>query len=210
MTTYTHTGPPQGNGGLNDGGGEPLPPGTLSLRCGFPFWFGERAARTGPGQDRDSADSGSDALGKDEANAADQADVCVAEILRYVRTVFEDAELLDAVRLEAAANPGAWYAWQSYRGRDTKALGSKAEGQAGSGSSTPSRPKGPSEWNWEGVWEERVKRVVQSSLTEASLYGKSGVGDDDVRFDKLGEEELWEARRLMGAGETCEISAARH
>lgn len=173
------------------------------MRCGFPLWFGSGTGVEGSGgrDENEASVSGRDAA--DEVEKREH--VTVAEILRYVRTVFEDADLLDSTPFEAAANPGAWYAWRSYRGRDTKVLAAKtsekAEAKDGSGTSTPSRPKGPSEWNWEGVWEERVKRVVQASLSEASLYGKSGVGEDDVRFAKLGEEELREVRGLIGVGE---------
>lgn len=39
----------------------------------------------------------------------------------------------------------------------------------------------PGEWNWNGVWEHRVKEAVAASLSESVLYGASGAPDDLVR-----------------------------
>jgi hypothetical protein len=46
--------------------------------------------------------------------------------------------------------------------------------------SGPSSTKQPGEWNWEGVWEERVKRGIATSLSESVLYGNAGGADDVV------------------------------
>ena len=67
----------------------------------------------------------------------------------------DDAEVLDSVPLSAAANPGAWQAWRTYRGN-------AEEAQQG--------------WNWEGVWEERVRKGVEGSLAEPVLFGGAGSG----------------------------------
>lgn len=40
----------------------------------------------------------------------------------------------------------------------------------------------PGEWNWGGVWEERVRRGVEASQSEAVLYGNASGRDDLVRF----------------------------
>lgn len=119
-------------------------------------------------------------------------DVSTHEVLRYVASAFSDDAVLDAVPLEAAGNPGAWHAWrtrQRQRGRapavDVRGEVRKLEIGVGSGprpapSSGPGGPaRRPGEWSWDGVWEERVKKGIAGSLSEAVLYGGGG-GSDDV------------------------------
>ncbi|KAI9691961.1 MAG: hypothetical protein M1820_009669 [Bogoriella megaspora] len=60
-----------------------------------------------------------------------------------------------------------------------------------SGSDTKARP--PSEWNWEGVWEERVKKGIQSSISDSILYGSNTTGDDVIQFLELDPEFAKEA-----------------
>ena len=55
--------------------------------------------------------------------------------------------------------------------------------------STPSRAKRPSEWNWEGVWEQRVKKAINESLNEGTLFG-STVKDDDIHFTDIAREDM--------------------
>lgn len=127
--------------------------------------------------------------------------VPVYEVLRYLRAAFDDAELLDSVPLEAAGNPGAWHAWRTYRrgaeenggggqaGKDS-ATAAGAEGAAReaaqAGAASPSHRRGASsatrdlgEWDWEGVWEDRVKKGIDASLSEQALFGVAG-GPDEV------------------------------
>lgn len=186
LTTYTYTGPPQGDGTE----AQQLPPGALSLRHGFPMWY-ETALSRADGEISASIFK----VEASEASKEEQENVTVAEILRYMRTCFEKEAVLDAIPFEAAANPSAWYAWQSHRGRKRDPLPATAE----TGSSP--RPRGPSDWNWEGVWDERVKRAVQGSLSEAALFGSAGIRDDDIRFANLGEEELKVMSALLYASE---------
>jgi Ubiquitin-conjugating enzyme len=119
---------------------------------------------------------------KDEGSSVEEAHPTIIEVLRYLKDVFEDDSLLDNIPIDAAGNPGAWHAWQAYR-RKTKPGKQSAEGLR-SQSSTPSRgantqakPK-PGGWNWDGVWAERVKKAVNNSLAESTLYG--GVDGDDI------------------------------
>jgi hypothetical protein len=49
------------------------------------------------------------------------------------------------------------------------------------GNSVLGRNRRPGEWNWEGVWEDRVRKAVKASLSEPALYG-AGIGEDIVRF----------------------------
>jgi hypothetical protein len=38
----------------------------------------------------------------------------------------------------------------------------------------------PGEWNWEGVWEDRVKNGISNSLSEPVMFGGVGAADDVV------------------------------
>jgi hypothetical protein len=119
-------------------------------------------------------------------------EVSTYEVLRYIRSTFDDEDVLDSVPLDAAGNPGAWHAWRTHRRHTAgKALpgqsdGSSIEGNV-PGESTPATgpvpasTKRPGEWNWEGVWEERVKRGIAASLSEGMLYGNAGSTDELVR-----------------------------
>lgn len=94
-------------------------------------------------------------------------EISTCEVLSYIRSTFDDETVLDSVPLEAAGNPGAWHAWRTKRGYNGLPEGD------------PSARK-PGEWNWEGVWEERVKKGIAASLSEPVLYGGVGGGDDTV------------------------------
>ena len=111
-------------------------------------------------------------------------------VLRYIRSTFDDEAVLDRVPLEAAGNPGAWHAWRTRQrqlgrgprgdGPDDEAWhpGLGGDDAAGAGAGTAVRR--PGEWNWEHVWEERVKKGIAASLSEPVLYGNAGGADDVV------------------------------
>lgn len=96
-------------------------------------------------------------------------EILTFEVLSYMGSSFDDENLLDSVPLEAAGNPGAWHAWRTHRGYHALPEGDPAA-------------RKPGEWNWEGVWEERVKKNIAASLSEPVLYGGAGAGDDTVNF----------------------------
>lgn len=133
-------------------------------------------------------------------------DFGVYEVLRYIRTTFDTEEVLNNVPLEAAGNPGAWHAWRTHQiklGKITpKAIDDEEQDdevadetlspssnstRAGSGVVLPARSSG--EWNWDGVWEVRVKKGVEGSISEAVLYG-SQPSDDLVRFLHMQVDEV--------------------
>ena len=96
----------------------------------------------------------------------------ITEVLAYMKRTFDDETALDALSLEAAGNSGAWKAWRAYRrsnGIDNKLV-----------DSVPSLHK-QDEWSWDGVWEERVRKGIDASIADSTLYGGSGGGDDLVR-----------------------------
>lgn len=113
------------------------------------------------------------------------------EVLRYLSSTFDSEAVLDSIPLEAAGNPGAWHAWRSRqrsKGRGNPVVDVRGEVrklEEGKGLT----PRKPGEWNWEGVWEERVKRGVQASLSEAVLFGQ-GQGDEVINFLNLDEGDV--------------------
>ncbi|KAL2159010.1 hypothetical protein VTH06DRAFT_3041 [Thermothelomyces fergusii] len=132
-------------------------------------------------------------------------DVSTYEVLRYIRSTFDDEDVLDSVPLEAAGNPGAWHAWRTHR-RHVAAKGPSGAGEnsgregGGGGAQADKDPapspvaaaaaRRPDEWNWEGVWEERVKRNIASSLSEGVLYGHAGAPDEVINFLNMDEAEV--------------------
>lgn len=104
---------------------------------------------------------------------------CTFEVLRYIRRAFDDEDVLDKMSVEAAGNTGAWHAWRAHRA---------AKGEVEESRLSPTEKK-PGEWNWDGVWEVRVKKGLEGSLSEAVLYG-GAVGDDLIRFLDMQDGDL--------------------
>ena len=124
-----------------------------------------------------------------------QPSTSIREVLEYVKYTFEEESSLDALPLEAAGNPGAWNAWRSHRKSvlpdrksDTSllpAFDGKQGGKSVAGGTMRDHPPSQEEWSWEGVWEERVQRGIQSSISDAVLYGNIDKGDKlvcSIRF----------------------------
>ncbi|KAI0132521.1 ubiquitin-conjugating enzyme/RWD-like protein [Xylariales sp. AK1849] len=217
LTTYMYTTDIQDNGTVSATDAERLPPGGFSLRHGFPTWFGrqtrnraesrqtsaqQQSTQTPPRQPAASLSSGGTPSSKNSA-AGDSPgfadtkgkDISTYEVLRYVRSTFDDENVLDSLPLEAAGNPGAWHAWRTHRQAGGKVLldANNSNAMATTSESAPA-PKGavrkPGEWNWEGVWEERVKKGVAASLSEPVLYGGVGAGDDVIRFLSMEDNDV--------------------
>lgn len=245
LTTYMYTTDVQGNGTVSATDDERLPPGGFSLRHGFPGWFGSRgrqeqhhAQQQQAPQTPVKADDGNGSTiatpdstrttHTTTAGGGGGSHPAIYEVLRYIRSTFDDEAVLDSVPLQAAGNPGAWHAWrtrQRMRKPDPDAAakatatatatatvtattaassvddqgkdndggdGDTKEGEqpaAGEGQKAPSREEEPitptvaarqtGEWNWEGVWEDRVRKGIATSLSDPVLYGCSGAGTGD-------------------------------
>jgi hypothetical protein len=139
------------------------------------------------------------------ASNARRKDVSIFEVLRYIRSTFDDEDVLDSVPLEAAGNPGAWHAWKTHRIQMTSpgagaGSGTGAGSGIGAGKALPPEPgaKGgggagaarkPGEWNWEGVWAERVKRAIAASLSEGVLYGNAVAADEVVSLTRVASSD---------------------
>ena len=101
--------------------------------------------------------------------------------------MFEDAEALAEIPLDLAANAGAWKAWQAHRTRirreqnNLNPASKHNDARASSVASVPHRSNVPEEWNWDGVWQERVQNGIKTSISDPVLYGIN-TGDDPVRL----------------------------
>jgi hypothetical protein len=126
------------------------------------------------------------------------------DVLNYVRSTFDTEEVLDSLPLAAAGNPNAWHAWRTHRKKlgkissepfpsenaednATVSESTRITTEAKAAAAQQQQGRDPSEWNWEGVWELRVKKAIAASLSEPVLYGgaMSGVGDDVVSPRRL-------------------------
>lgn len=205
LTTYTYTTGSSDTDTVSATDEERLPPGGFSLRHGFPQWFGR--ARRSAATSRNVSGSGMgspapgqtpappashdivDALSPDTMSARAARPVSIVSVLEYIRTTFSEEPVLDSIPVEAAANPGAYHAWRAYRaaalraqrsapGSPTSDVQPKPTSKSAEGS-TLGRNRRPGEWNWEGVWEERVKKALKASLSESVLFG-TVAGEDIV------------------------------
>lgn len=205
LTTYTYTTGSSDTDTVSATDDERLPPGGFSLRHGFPQWFGR--ARPSAASSRDVSGSGLGTpaaihtpnlpIAKDATQlpvhlsavaTSPTAHVSIVGVLDYIRSTFNDEQVLDSIAIEAAANPSAYHAWRAYRAAalhtqhssptsPTTDSQASSQGRSTQGS-TLVRNRRPGEWNWEGVWEERVRKAVKASLSEPVLFG--GAAGEDV------------------------------
>lgn len=170
LTTHTHTPSPVDADSSTASEDARLAPGVFSLRHGFPSWFAHsRSNTTGTrnfsGSTDDSAISSSTPVQEEPRDPK----ISIIQILRYIVSSFSNEELLDSITLNCAANAGAYHAWRTFRGNNGPGgnRSDRTENHAAG------RSRRPGEWNWEGVWEARIKKGVSTSLSEAVLYGTS-------------------------------------
>jgi hypothetical protein len=181
LTTYTYTTSDTGADTVHATDDERLPPGGFSLRHGFPQWFGRSKPKPTP--QPASREEIASTSGRSQASYGPLA---IVQILFYMRSTFDTAEVLDKVPLEAAGNPGAWHAWQTHRARvigTTPPSAIPGDGKSPASPTSRQQPGGarrPGQWNWEGVWEERVKKGVSASVSQHTLFGGTGSNDDLV------------------------------
>ena len=115
----------------------------------------------------------------------------IVAVLWYMKEAFNDEATMETLPLEAAGNPGAWNAWRAHRkSLNTVSNLSAPEVTSGNasdfdpdnsqGRATPNKGKLPSDWNWDGVWQERVRKGIDASISNSVLYGALGGGNDLV------------------------------
>jgi hypothetical protein len=211
LTTYTFsTGAVDAIGTVSATDDQRLPSGAFSLRNGFPNWF-ERYRRLGGSRNGSRRVSGNSELGQDDVVTVSlegaqisqpTQDCSVVKALAYLKSSFEEPQILDNMRLEAAANPGAWHAWRSFRGLPKAASRAVSPAQDGARKG-PAAQKQPGDWNWEGVFEKRVKSGIEASISDAVLFGSARPGpqvNETIRFRKLDEEQLEAVKDEMLSG----------
>ncbi|KHN98132.1 ubiquitin-conjugating enzyme [Metarhizium album ARSEF 1941] len=162
----------------------------------------------------------SHASASDDCSQTCKPNMSTYSILKYIRSTFDTPEVLDMVSLEASGNPGAWHAWRAHRRKH----GQLAEQKLGSGHSfdagsvqnsspkktddpapspTTATGRQPGQWNWDGVWEDRVQKGVAASLSEPLLYGGLGVPDEMIHFLAMEETDVESVkdniRRTLGS-----------
>ncbi|TIA10727.1 hypothetical protein D6C81_08181 [Aureobasidium pullulans] len=191
LTTYTYTTSDTGADTVHATDDERLPPGGFSLRHGFPKWFGRNKPR--PSSQIGSTEESTSTA---EHSQPSYGPLAIVQILFYMRSTFDTAEVLDKVPLEAAGNPGAWHAWQTHRARVIGTTPLSATPEDGKSPASPTlrqQPGGarrPGQWNWEGVWEERVKKGVQASISQHTLFGGAASTDDLINFLNVDTESI--------------------
>lgn len=216
LTTYMYTTDIQDNGTVSATDDERLPPGGFSLRHGFPDWFGRvrRSAEASLSAPTSPTIEQPSMFASPEPGAAGTAGpsymqtnrpvVSMYQVLKYIKSAFGKPEVLDSVPLDAAGNPGAWHAWRTHR-RKQQAKQAEVEKQGSDGTAAAASPKKPAaekrlvgqsaprkpgEWNWNGVWEDRVKKGVTASLSEPVLFGGTTINDEMASFSSLRPSEL--------------------
>ena len=95
------------------------------------------------------------------------------EILDYMRSTFDSDAMLDDLPISEAANDRAWKAWKAHRQSTSGRLVAETNPDARQAS-----PSGTSDWNWDGVWQDRVHEGIRSSMSKPTLFG--GDGEDFV------------------------------
>ncbi|KAH6633392.1 ubiquitin-conjugating enzyme/RWD-like protein [Boeremia exigua] len=199
LTTYTHTTATSDTDTVSATDEERLPPGGFSLRHGFPHWFGRARQSGARSRGASGSEGGSPAQnGRPVATPAalggvgtsfGTTGVSMVTVLEYIRSSFSEETVLDSVSLEAAANPGAYHAWRAFRSSALPPQQPLSPISTTSSEGTAlGRNRRPGEWNWDGVWEDRVKRAVNASLSESVLYGP-GAGEDIIRFQQVDDDE---------------------
>lgn len=214
LTTYTYTTGSSSSETVSATDEERLPPGGFSLRHGFPHWFGrsQKSATSSATSSRNASNAHAGAANQRDdlykppppedlssRGSSPRSEsfrmsnvrtrprhsiqpsrlIKITEVLGYMKRAFDDETALDILPLEAAGNSGAWKAWRAYR--RSNETGSKLV------DSVPSLHK-QDEWSWDGVWEERVRKGIGSSIAESTVYGGTSGGDDLIRFVDVGDD----------------------
>ncbi|KAK0948108.1 hypothetical protein LTR29_000632 [Friedmanniomyces endolithicus] len=181
-TTYTHTPRALGADTMSSADEDRLPPGGLTLRHGFPEWHDDERSVSQdktPGLRPTRAEDGA-------RKAASPPPPHNVAVLQYMRVIFESAELLDSVPLEFAANTSAWHAWRSHRASTAPAAPLPSGPSEGSISTVskqhqPGGARQPGQWNWQGVWQDRVKNSVAASRADQALFSTEDHGAINFR-----------------------------
>lgn len=197
LTTYTFSNQDTGAETVSASDEDRLTPGSFSLRHGFPEWF-SRPSRLfsrgdGANEDGDFADTGFSPMNAEAMPPSEEMQrpsswqpPHILVMLYYLRASLSSTDFLDSIPLEAAANSSAWHAWRTFSSKAagrSSSLRNKSDAAMTPVASLKQQPGGarsPGEWNWDGVWEDRVRKCIQASISEQAIYKKTGAADDLV------------------------------
>ncbi|KAL8662520.1 MAG: hypothetical protein Q9202_004665 [Teloschistes flavicans] len=97
---------------------------------------------------------------------------------------------------------GAWKAYQAYRRNVCQSNNIQSDNVPG----IPRRRDGPhepqnqgrrqGEWNWDGVWEQRVKKGVDASISDHALFGAAG-DTEIIQFRDLQHDTIAAIRQQV-------------
>lgn len=196
LTTYTYSNQDPEAETVSASDQYRLPPGAFSLRHGFPECFtkaptrqsalGSVIANTGMSPLSKAEFIPGIGLGVDANNEPPATSPHIAVILYYLRAAFTREDVLDSVSQEAAANPAAWHAWRTSRAKtDSRNNSVRSKSEAGLNTvenlrQQPGGARSPGEWNWDGVWEDRVRKSIQNSMSEQAMFKRPGLSEDSV------------------------------
>ena len=204
LTTYTFTTGSQQSETVSAGDDDRLPPGGFSLRHGFPPWFSKADLGASAAEFRSSVSplhkddrmhfsrsehvdhAARGVLQHGATNESSLVSVRIWDVLTYMKSCFDNESVLDNLPLAEAANDRAWKAWQAHRKNKPGIAGSNTVKDQRShrvniGSSTVFHsvsPQGsskiPDDWNWDGVWQDRVREGINNSISKPVLFGTGG------------------------------------
>ncbi|RHZ43967.1 putative ubiquitin-conjugating enzyme [Aspergillus thermomutatus] len=135
-----------------------------------------------------------DNLTKDKGGSPPEArkTVPVAVLLNYIRSTFDDENVLDSLPLEAAGNPSAWHAWKAHRRENI---------ESGTSNSKRGSPQArlPGDWHWDGIWAKRVQYEIEGSHSDQILFGNAarGATDEMIRFSRLDDATLASVKEMI-------------
>ncbi|PNS14909.1 ubiquitin-conjugating enzyme E2 2 [Sphaceloma murrayae] len=218
LTTYTFSNQDNGAETVSAGDEDRLSPGSFSLRHGFPQWFRQASPISKPGDLRMNEEKlsptgispdGQRSSLHSEPGAANLPwdPPHIAVLLFYLRAALSSVEFLDTIPQEAAANPSAWHAWRTFsskRENRSSSIRSKSDAGQSAAASLRQQPGGarsPGEWNWDGVWEDRVRKCIQASLSDQSTYKKTSGAEDLIQFSNIDQETLESAKHWKAEAE---------
>ncbi|KAF2767813.1 hypothetical protein EJ03DRAFT_140558 [Teratosphaeria nubilosa] len=202
LTTYTHTARDAVVQTVSSADEEKLPPGGFALQHGFPEWF---TMASKPLNNRNESVDGRLSAAENESSRESRHDnvtrqhAHIVEVLQYLQIVFACEGVIDSIPLNVAANSGAWHAWRAYRNKTAGVKHTSPPARnADDGEETalekglaprqqPGGARRPGEWNWQGVWEDRVRKCILLSNSEGILYADRS---DIINFRKLDAEAV--------------------
>lgn len=203
LTQYTFsTGALDSAGTVSASDEDRVPPGSFSLRHGFPQW----STRTRNKSTRSSLESASDlnsttnegtSIDASQEDSNDPLDTrgLTLRILEHLKRALEDEVFLDDLPFAVVGNPSAWHAWRAYRGLAKDQARGRSPDRDAETPKPPASPKQMSDWNWDGVWESRVQDSINASISEGGLYTNQGL----VKFSKMDKVQLAEIRQQLRA-----------